>query len=56
VALGVVAAGAAIALLVDPLSFIAVVGFFALIAFHIVLGLKVLRLSRRSLVVVEAGA
>jgi len=46
VILGVVGAGAAVALLVDPQSFIAVVGFFALIAFHLVVGWKVNRLSR----------
>lgn len=46
VALGVVAAGAAIALLVDPLSFIAVVIVFALIVFHLVVGWKMFSLSR----------
>jgi hypothetical protein len=45
VALGVVGIGAAIALLIDPLSFIAVVVIFALIAFHLVVGWKVFRLS-----------
>lgn len=46
VALGVVGGGAAIALLIDPLSFIAVIGIFALIVFHLVLGWKVYRLAR----------
>jgi hypothetical protein len=46
VLLGVVGLGAAIALLVDPLSFIAVVGVFTLIAFHLVVGWKVHGLSR----------
>ena len=46
-ALGVIGAGAAVALLLDPLSFIAVVGFFALIVFHLVVGWKVNRLSTR---------
>ena len=46
VALGVIGAGAAVALLVDPQSFVAVVGFFALIAFHLVVGRKLNRLSR----------
>lgn len=46
VALGVIGVGAATVLLIDPLSLIAVVGFFALIAFHLVLGWKVYRLSR----------
>lgn len=47
VAFGTAGAGAAVALLVDPLSFIAVVGFFALIAFHLALGWKSVSLSRR---------
>lgn len=46
VALGVIGAVAAVALLVDPQSFIAVVGFFALICFHVVVGRKLYRLSR----------
>lgn len=46
IALGVVGAVAAVALLVDPLSFIAVVGVFALIAFHVTVGWKVYRLSK----------
>ena len=46
VTLGVIGAGAAVALLVDPQSFIAVLGFFALIIFHMVMGLKLYRLSR----------
>lgn len=45
VGLGIVGAGAAVALLVDPLSFIAVIGIFALILFHLVVGWKVYRLS-----------
>jgi hypothetical protein len=53
VALGMVAAGAAIALLVDPLSFIAVIGVFALIVFHLVIGWKLLSLSRASATVDE---
>lgn len=46
VALGIVGGGAAVALLVDPASFIAVIGVFALIVFHLVVGWKVYRLSR----------
>jgi hypothetical protein len=46
VVLGVVAGAAASAALVDPSSPIAVVGVFALIAFHLVLGWKVYGLSR----------
>jgi hypothetical protein len=45
-AFGVVGVGTAVALLIDPLSFIAVAGFFALIAFHLVIGWKMYRLSR----------
>ena len=45
VALGVIGIGSAIALLIDPLSPIAVVGFLALIVFHVVLGWRVYRLS-----------
>jgi hypothetical protein len=45
VVLGVVGVVAASVLMVDPLSPIAVAGFFALIAFHLVLGWKVYRLS-----------
>ncbi len=44
--LGVIAAVAAIVLLIDPLSFIAVVGIFALIVFHLVAGSRVYRLAR----------
>lgn len=44
--LGIVGAGAAVALLVDPLSFIAVISVFALILFHLIVGWKVYRLSR----------
>ena len=46
VVLGVVGVVAASALLVDPLSLIVAVGFFALIVFHLVLGWKVHSLSR----------
>ena len=46
VALGVLGAVAAIVLLIDPLSFIAVVGVLALIVFHLVAGSRVYRLSR----------
>lgn len=46
VSLGVIGSGAAVALLVDPQSFIAVAGFFSLIVFHLVVGWKVNRLSR----------
>lgn len=46
VALGVVGVGTAVALLIEPLSLIAVAGFFALIVFHLVLGWKVHGLSR----------
>lgn len=45
VALGVLGIGSASALLLDPLSPVAVVGFLALIVFHLVLGWKVHRLS-----------
>ncbi len=45
IALGVVGAVAAVALLVDPLSFVALVGVFALIAFHLVVGWRMYRLS-----------
>ena len=46
VALGVAGSVAACVLLVDPASPIAVVGVFALIVFHLVLGRKVYSLSR----------
>jgi hypothetical protein len=46
VALGGIAAAAAIALLVDPSSFVAVIGIFALIVFHLVIGWKMYGLSR----------
>jgi hypothetical protein len=46
VGLGVVGLGAAAALLIDPLSSVAVVGVFALIVFHFAVGWKVYRLSR----------
>ena len=45
VALGVVGIGSASAFLLDPLSPVAVIGFLALIVFHLVLGWKVRRLS-----------
>ena len=53
VALGLIGAAAAVVLLVDPLSPIAVVGFFALIAFHVAVGWKLYAQSR---VLVEGGA
>jgi len=46
VALGVVGVVAAVVLLVDPLSPIAVVGFLALIAFHVAIGWRLYALSR----------
>jgi hypothetical protein len=46
VGLGGIGAAAAIALLVDPLSFVAVIGIFALIVFNLVVGWKVYGLSR----------
>jgi hypothetical protein len=46
VVLGVAGVVAASVLLVDPRSLVAVVGVFALIIFHLVLGWKVYRLSR----------
>ena len=46
VALGLVGAAAAAVLLIDPLSPIAVVGYLALIAFHIAAGWRLLALSR----------
>lgn len=46
VALGLVGVGAATALLIDPLSPIGVVGFLALIVFHLMLGWKVRGLSK----------
>ena len=45
VGLGVAGLAAAIVLLVDPLSPIAVVGVFALILFHLVVGWKLYRVS-----------
>jgi len=39
---------AAVVLLIDPLSAIAVVGFLVLIVFHLVAGWRVYRLSRAS--------
>jgi len=46
VALGVVGVAAAVVLVIDPLSLVAVIGFFALIAFHLATGWKLYRLSR----------
>lgn len=48
VGLGVVGVGAAAVVLIDPQSPIAALGFFALIAFHLVLGWKTYALSRGS--------
>ena len=45
-ALGIVGLGAATIMLVDPLSPVAALGVFALIAFHFVAGWKTYRLSR----------
>ena len=45
-ALGIVGLGAATIMLVDPLSPVAALGVFALIAFHFVAGWKTCRLSR----------
>jgi len=45
-ALGVVGLIAAVVLLVDPLSPIAVIGFLALIAFHVAIGWRLYALSR----------
>ncbi len=45
VVLGVIGVVAAVVLLIDPLSPIAVVGFLVLIVFHLVLGWKVYRLA-----------
>jgi hypothetical protein len=47
-ALGLTGIGSAAALLLDPVSPIAVIGFLALIVFHLVLGWKVYRLSREA--------
>jgi hypothetical protein len=46
VGIGVIATIAAIILLIDPLSFIAVVGILVLIVFHLVAGSRLYRLSR----------
>jgi hypothetical protein len=53
VALGLVGVAAAVVLLIDPLSPIAVVGYLALIAFHVAVGRRLYALSR---VPAEAGA
>jgi hypothetical protein len=47
VALGVVGGGTAVALLVDPPSFIAVVGMFTLIVFHLAVGWRTYGISSR---------
>jgi hypothetical protein len=44
--LGIAALGAGVTVLIDPGSPLTAIGFFALIAFHLVLGVKVYRLSR----------
>ena len=46
VALSVAGAASAVALLLDPESLLAVIGVFALIVFHIVMGVKLYALSR----------
>jgi hypothetical protein len=46
VALGLAALAAGVVMLIDPQSMLAALGFFALIAFHLVVGWKVYRLSR----------
>lgn len=46
-ALGMFGAGTAVALLIDPPSFIAVIGVFALIAFHMAVGWRMVRLARQ---------
>lgn len=50
VGLGIVAASAAVVLLVDPMSAVAVVGVLSLIVFHLVVGWRVFRLSRTTIV------
>ena len=45
VALGGVGALVAVALLIDPQSFISVIGFLALMVFHAVVGWRVARLA-----------
>jgi hypothetical protein len=50
VVLGVLGVAAAVALVIDPGSLIAVVGILALIVFHIALGWKVFSLSKGSYV------
>jgi hypothetical protein len=55
VALGVIGLGAAVALLADPLSPIAVVGFLALIAFHAATGWKVYRIAATDRAATLAG-
>ena len=47
ITLGLVGVAAAVVLLVDPLSPVAVIGFFALIAFNAVVGWRLYSLSRR---------
>jgi uncharacterized membrane protein HdeD (DUF308 family) len=46
ITLGLVGVAAAVVLLVDPLSPVAVIGFFALIAFNAVVGWRLYTLSR----------
>jgi hypothetical protein len=46
IGLGVVAAGAGVALLVDPMSAVAVLGVLSLIVFHLVVGWRIFRLSQ----------
>ena len=48
VVLGVVGVAAAVVMVIDPLSLVAVIGFFALIAFHLATGWKLYRMSRAS--------
>jgi uncharacterized protein DUF4386 len=54
-ALGVVGGVTAVALLVDPPSFVAVVGIFALIVFHIAVGWRMYSASRRHGAVATRG-
>jgi hypothetical protein len=55
VGLGLVGLGAAVALLADPLSPIAIVGFLALIAFHAATGWKLRRIATIEPAAVVAG-
>jgi hypothetical protein len=47
ITLGLVGVAAAVVLLIDPLSPVAVIGFFALIAFNAIVGWRLYSLSRR---------